>query len=83
MVKAWDKNKAQLSVVFEFDLFVQAAAFIQECAGEMERQNHHASIQWEYCTIKMQVTTHDAGNTLTSKDWDLCEAISRIYEKAF
>ena len=83
MVKAWDKNKAQLSVVFEFDRFVQAAAFIQEWAGEMERQNHHASIQWEYCTIKMQVTTHDAGNTLTSKDWDLCEAISRIYEKAF
>ena len=83
MVKAWYKNKAQLSVVFEFERFVQAAAFIQECAGEMERQNHHASIQWEYCTIKMQVTTHDAGNTLTSKDWDLCEAISRIYEKAF
>ena len=83
MVKAWDKNKAQLSVVFEFDGFVQAAAFIQECAGEMERQNHHASIQWEYCTIKMQVTTHDAGNTLTSKDWDLSDAISRIYEKSF
>ena len=83
MVKAWDKYKAQLSVVFEFDRFVQAAAFIQECAEEMERQNHHASIQWEYCTIKMQLTTHDAGNTLTSKDWDLSEAISRITKRPF
>jgi 4a-hydroxytetrahydrobiopterin dehydratase len=83
MIKVWDKNEAQLSVVFEFDRFVKATAFVQECAEEMERQNHHASIQWEYCTVKMQLTTHDEGNTLTSKDSDLSEAISLIYEKGY
>jgi 4a-hydroxytetrahydrobiopterin dehydratase len=83
MTKKWQQDGTQLSEVFQFKSFKKAAEFIQECGEEMERQNHHASIQWDYCTVKMQLTTHDAGDTLTSKDWNLSAAITSIYEMGY
>jgi len=43
-----------------------------------ERQNHHPTIINTYNRVRLELTTHDAGNTVTEKDRGLARAIDAI-----
>jgi len=70
-----------LSARFEFVDFVAAFAFMTEVAFAAERQGHHPNWSNVYNTVNIQLTTHDAGNTVTEKDHKLAAAITAIYAK--
>lgn len=43
-----------------------------------EAQQHHPNWSNVYNTVEIELTTHDAGNTVTDKDRQLAKAIDDI-----
>lgn len=68
-------------LVAEFKLkdFTQAWAFMSEIAIHAKKQNHHPNWSNVYNNVTIELTTHDAGNTLTEKDRKLAEKIDELY----
>ena len=63
-------------LVFQFDDFVAAFAFMTKVALLAEKADHHPSWHNVYNTVKISLNTHDAGNTVTDKDVALATEIN-------
>ncbi|MGV3560746.1 4a-hydroxytetrahydrobiopterin dehydratase [Larkinella arboricola] len=74
----WQEENNQLTRTFEFRDFSEAFAFMTRVAFVAEKMNHHPTWTNTYNKVWFQLSTHDAGNTVTEKDWKLAEAISSI-----
>lgn len=77
----WKEEDNCLKASFKFKNFVEAFAFMTEVAFHAEKQNHHPNWSNVYNTVDFELTTHDAGNTVTEKDRKLAESISEVYKK--
>ena len=77
----WIEEKNRLQATFKFKDFAEAFAFMTEVAFHAEKQNHHPNWNNVWNTVEIQLTTHDAGNTVTDKDRKLAAAIDEIYRK--
>jgi 4a-hydroxytetrahydrobiopterin dehydratase len=60
--------------------FVEAIALVLKIAQLAEAANHHPDIDIRYRTVHLSVSTHDAGNKVTAKDYALAEKINEITE---
>ena len=40
--------------------------------------NHHPNVTYGYSTLRVETTTHDAGNTITAKDVELAKRVSGL-----
>jgi len=63
----WARDGDQIKVEFQFKAFMDAIAFVQRVADVAERLNHHPDIDVRYTTVRLVVSTHDAGG-LTELD---------------
>lgn len=77
----WKEENNQLQATFKFKNFMEAFSFMTEVAFHAEKQNHHPNWSNVYNTVEIQLTTHDAGNTVTEKDHKLAESISAAFKK--
>lgn len=77
----WKEEDNKLKATFKFKNFVEAFAFMTEVAFHAEKQNHHPNWSNVYNTVSFELNTHDAGNTVTEKDWKLAKAIDAVFEK--
>ncbi|MEL6122719.1 MAG: 4a-hydroxytetrahydrobiopterin dehydratase [Bacteroidota bacterium] len=77
----WTEQENRLSATYQFRDFVQAFAFMTEVAFAAERAAHHPNWSNVYNTVKIDLTTHDAGNTVTDKDRQLAEQITLIADR--
>ena len=77
----WKEIDNQLKAKFQFKDFVEAFAFMTEVAFHAEKQGHHPNWSNVWNKVSISLTTHDAGNIITEKDWKLAEVIEQIYEK--
>ncbi|GAB5553706.1 MAG: hypothetical protein Sapg2KO_32970 [Saprospiraceae bacterium] len=77
----WKEADNKLSATFKFNNFIQAFAFMTEVAFHAEKQGHHPEWSNVYNTVKIDLSTHDAGNIVTEKDQDLAAAITEVYKK--
>jgi 4a-hydroxytetrahydrobiopterin dehydratase len=75
----WKKENNELAISLTFKDFVQAFAFMTEVAIHAEKMNHHPTWTNTYNKVEFQLSTHDAGNTVTQKDKDLANVIEKIY----
>lgn len=50
---------------FKFDSFITAFSFMTACAIKAEKMNHHPEWFNVYNTVKVELTTHDAGDVTT------------------
>ena len=66
-----------LSCLLKFASFSQAFAFMTQVAMLAERLDHHPDWSNSYATVKIELTTHDAGG-LTPKDVELAQAIDEV-----
>jgi 4a-hydroxytetrahydrobiopterin dehydratase len=73
-----EKDQA-LQAEFEIHPYLKALSFVSSVGCLAEEHNHHPDIHLSYGKVQIRITTHDAGNTVTDKDYQLAEAI----EKAF
>ena len=74
----WNEQDNALHGEFKFKNFTQAFGFLAQVAILQEKHNHHALIENMYNRVTLTLTTHDAGNTITEKDYKLAKAIERL-----
>lgn len=75
----WKEENNALHAEFKFKNFTQAFSFMTQVAIHAESLNHHPEWSNVWNTVKMKLTTHDAGNTITEKDKELAKLVSESY----
>ena len=76
---AWREADESLIRDYEFKDFVEAMAFVNRVADAAEAANHHPDILvhgWN--KVRLTLTTHDAGNTITDSDRAMAERIDGL-----
>jgi 4a-hydroxytetrahydrobiopterin dehydratase len=75
----WIEQNNKLSCEYEFTDFKEAFAFMSRVAEVAEAQNHHPWWSNVYNKVRIELSTHDAGDVVTAKDEQLAKAIDSIY----
>ena len=74
----WKEENNALHAEFKFSNFRKAFAFMTEVAFIAEGLNHHPEWSNVYNTVKIKLTTHDVGNTVTEKDRQMASQIQKL-----
>jgi len=74
----WKEIDNKLKAEFTFKDFNEAFGFMTRVALLAEKQGHHPTWENTWNKVNITLTTHDAGNKITLKDYQLAEAISEI-----
>lgn len=77
----WVEKKNKLYQKFEFKDFSEAFAFMKRVAIEAEKLNHHPEWKNVYNIVELWLSTHDAGDVITSKDERLAKKIDGLLKK--
>ena len=77
-LEGWSFDDNALSKSFQFGSFREAMSFLLRVGFEAEEANHHPEIVNVYSSVRIRLTTHDAGNTVTDKDVSLARRINHI-----
>lgn len=75
---AWRRDGETLTRTYVLPSFLEALAFMQDCAAEIERLNHHP--EWTNCYNRLTITlsTHDAGDRITALDVELAKHLEWV-----
>jgi len=73
----WTVEGGKLHREYRFTNFVEAFGVMTSTALVAERMNHHPEWFNVWNTVRVDLTTHDAGG-ITAKDFELAEAMERI-----
>ncbi len=73
----WTVEAGKLHREYRFANFVEAFGVMASVALVAERMNHHPEWFNVWNTVRVDLTTHDAGG-ITAKDFELAEAMERI-----
>jgi 4a-hydroxytetrahydrobiopterin dehydratase len=74
----WKKEKNRLKKTFKFKDFKEAFGFMTRVALVAEKMDHHPFWTNVYNTVSFELSTHDAGDTVTDKDRKLANAIDEL-----
>ncbi|MBC6994996.1 4a-hydroxytetrahydrobiopterin dehydratase [Neolewinella lacunae] len=75
----WTETNNALHAEFTFGDFTEAFAFMTRVAFAAEAAGHHPEWTNVYNRVRISLSTHDAGNTVTDKDHALAAAIDKLY----
>lgn len=73
----FEKTDNALTAEFKFDSFKESLDFVVRVGAIAEELNHHPNIEVKYDVVALELTTHDAGNSLSEKDYKLAEEIEK------
>ena len=76
LADGWMRHEASLVRDFAFPDFVTAFGFMSEVALAAERLDHHPEWFNVYGTVRVSLTSHDAGG-ITERDFALARAMDR------
>jgi 4a-hydroxytetrahydrobiopterin dehydratase len=74
----WKVVRDALEQTFEFADFSEALGFIVRVGVEAERINHHPEIANVWNRVTLRLTTHDAGNKISERDFALAKAVQSL-----
>lgn len=74
----WTNENNHLVKTFVFTDFIQAFTFMTQVAFLAEKLNHHPEWTNAYNRVTIRLSTHDAGNVVTDKDYELAVAIDKL-----
>ena len=74
----WKEENNSLYRKFQFKDFKEAFAFLTKVAMVAEMIDHHPTIKNTWNTVELWLSTHDAGNVVTEKDWKLSQEIDHL-----
>jgi 4a-hydroxytetrahydrobiopterin dehydratase len=74
----WKEENNCLTKTFKFQDFSEAFSFITRVALAAEKMDHHPTWTNTWNTVKIELSTHDAGNTVTELDRKLADAIDKF-----
>ena len=73
----WQLKDGKMHAEFKFANFIEAFAFMTRVALIAERMNHHPEWFNVYSTVRIDLTTHEAGG-ISNYDFELAEAINKL-----
>ena len=76
--EGWEVKDQKLNKVFSFKGYYKTIAFVNSVAWLAQKQNHHPDLLVKCNSCEVSLTTHDANNTLTAKDYALAKAIDAL-----
>ncbi|MBS1951769.1 MAG: Pterin-4-alpha-carbinolamine dehydratase [Cytophagales bacterium] len=74
----WVRQNNRLTKTFSFKNFSEAFAFMVRVALVAEKMDHHPFWTNVYNRVTIELSTHDAGDTVTEKDEALARAIDQL-----
>lgn len=74
----WEETDNKLTRSFQFANFSEAFAFMTRVALAAEKMDHHPWWSNVYNKVTIELTSHDAGNTVTDKDHKLAGQIDKL-----
>lgn len=74
----WIEENNRLKKTFTFKDFREAFGFMTKVALIAEKADHHPYWTNVYNTVSFELSTHDAGDTITDKDRKLAKAIDQL-----
>ena len=77
-VPGWRETPQGLDRTFEFNDFSEAFGFISRVALVAELHKHHLDWSNSYGLVHIRLCTHDEGNKVTAKDYELAIAINAL-----
>jgi 4a-hydroxytetrahydrobiopterin dehydratase len=75
---AWQEQNNRLTKTFKFKDFTEAFGFMTKVAIVAEKMNHHPTWTNTWNTVSFELSTHDAGDTVTDLDRKLAKAIDSL-----
>ena len=76
----WKEEDNKLTRSVKFKDIRAAMAFMNNVADVAEELDHHPWWSNVYNKVEIELTTHDAGNTVTDKDVELARRIDQLYD---
>jgi len=70
----WERHGDEIVKTFELPTFPDAITFVTRLAERAEAANHHPDIDIRWRSVRIALTTHDAGG-LSDLDFDLASEI--------
>lgn len=77
----WEEKNNKLYKKFQFNDFSEAFAFMTRVALAAEKMDHHPEWKNVWNTVEVWLSTHDAGDVVTSKDHKLADKIDALLTK--
>jgi len=74
----WIEENNKLVKHFSFKDFISAFSFLSKVALISEKLDHHPKIINVYNKVTIKLSTHDIGNKVSKKDYDLAKAIDEL-----
>jgi 4a-hydroxytetrahydrobiopterin dehydratase len=74
---SWSVEAGKLHREYKFASFVEAFGFMASAALVAERLDHHPEWFNVYSTVRVDLTTHDAGG-ITAVDFELATAMEQL-----
>lgn len=74
----WKEENNKLTKTFNFKDFSEAFGFMTRVALIAEKMNHHPTWSNTWNTVHFELSTHDAGNTVTELDRTLAKEIDKL-----
>lgn len=82
MLTDWQEVNNYLEKTFEFKSFLKTISFVNAIAWIANQHNHHPQIIIDFNKCTIRSTTHDAGNAITLKDYQLTKAIEDLISES-
>ena len=77
-LSGWSFESNSIQKQFQSKDFIEALSFVNTVGMEAEKMDHHPNWSNVYNQVKIELSTHDAGNTVTDKDRKLAEQIDKL-----
>lgn len=77
-MKDWAVQGDAISKTYTFGSFREAVSFIVRIGFECEEMDHHPQLENVYNTVRISLSTHDAGGKVTERDIKLARRIDAI-----
>ncbi len=74
----WISIDNKLCKTFTFKDFAAAMAWMVKASYAIEKINHHPEWTNIYNRVEVKLCTHDAGNVITQKDYELAEILNQL-----
>jgi 4a-hydroxytetrahydrobiopterin dehydratase len=78
-MQTWELLDNQLKKTFEFKSFEAAMDFMQRASVVIGELDHHPEWTNVYNRVAVSLCTHDAGNVVTQKDYELAAALDGVF----
>jgi len=76
----WSLDSNTLTGEWETANFDELRVIVGKLCELAAELNHHPTVTYAYKTLRVETTTHDAGNKLTEIDVELASRVSKLIE---